>query len=125
MTPRIWRWLESTKALQREAYGYDWDAIGHDLPLVTESLKDNLFAALVEFGEASREFSWKQWARDEPFINRQKLLMELIDVAHFMGNMLLALGVTDEEWEAAYQEKQQINRERQIRGYAVKDKEKE
>ena len=80
-----------------------------------------LLAALVELaGEVPREFAWKFWAHDEPFINREKLLDELVDVGHFLANMLDAIGVTDAEWEAAYQAKQAENRRRQKDGYAVR-----
>lgn len=64
----------------------------------------------------SREFSWKYWARDRAFVIREKVLGELVDVVHFIANMLTAIGVTDDEWEAAYQAKQQVNRERMASG---------
>lgn len=115
---RRWRWLESTRRLQQEAYGRSQpDSVaGQAL-----ALKENLLAALVELaGEVPREFAWKFWAHDEPFINRQKLLDELVDVGHFLANMLDAIGVTDDEWEAAYQAKQQKNRQRQLDGYTVR-----
>ena len=79
----------------------------------------------MELAEASREFSWKAWARDVAFYNRDRLVAELVDVSHFIANMLVAMGVTDEEWEAAYRAKQQINRQRQLDGYTVRDKEGE
>jgi len=119
-----WRWLASTKRLQRVSYGWDWDALGDDVKLVAASLKDNVFAALIELGEASREFHWKPWSHDAPWVHRDKLIGELVDVAHFIGNMLVALRVTDEEWEAAYQEKQEVNRQRQIDKYTVEHKER-
>lgn len=74
----------------------------------------------MELAEASREFSWKSWARDMPFNNRERILPELVDVAHFVANMLTAMGVDDEEWESAYREKQQINRQRQLDGYTAR-----
>lgn len=61
----------------------------------------------------SREFAWKYWATDPAFVNRDHLIEELVDVNHFIANMLVAVGVTDEEWQAAYQAKQRVNRERQ------------
>ena len=64
----------------------------------------------------SREFSWKYWATDDPFVNREEVIEELVDVNHFVANMLVAVGVTDDEWEAAYRGKQQVNRERQASG---------
>lgn len=73
-------------------------------------------------GEVPREFSWKGWAHDEPFVNREALLGELVDVGHFLANCLVAIGVTDREWEAAYKAKQETNRQRQRDGYQVKEK---
>jgi dimeric dUTPase (all-alpha-NTP-PPase superfamily) len=115
-----WRWLASTEALQREAYGADPDATRGSVQAQAESLKWNALAAFVELGEATREFSWKHWASDGPFVNRDRLLGELVDIAHFMGNMLIAVGVTDDEWAAAYQAKQAVNRARQHDGYTAR-----
>jgi len=114
-----WRWLESTVALQREAYGFEWTG-REPVSSVTDSLKGNLLAAIIELGEVSREFSWKYWAHDAPYVNRESMIGEIVDVGHFIANMLIAVGCTDEEWEEAYQEKQLINRERQKRGYSAK-----
>lgn len=52
-------------------------------------------------------------------MNRQRVLEELVDVGHFLANMLVAIGVTDEEWEAAYRQKQDENRRRQATGYVA------
>lgn len=118
---RAWKWLESTEALQREVYGFDWDVIGRDADTISQSLRDNCFAAAVELlGEVPREFSWKYWAHDKPFVNRDRLIGEIVDVGHFIANMLVAVGCTDEEWEDAYQEKQRVNRQRQLDGYSAK-----
>jgi dimeric dUTPase (all-alpha-NTP-PPase superfamily) len=43
-----------------------------------------------------------------------------VDVVHFIGNMLVSLDCSDEEWEDAYQQKQRINRRRQIAGYSAR-----
>lgn len=63
----------------------------------------------------AREFSWKHWATDQ-YVNRERILDEIVDVHHFTGGMLVALGVDDDEYEAAYQAKQQVNRERMASG---------
>lgn len=42
-----------------------------------------------------------------------------MDVLHFIANALVAIGVTDDELEEAYREKQRINRERQATGYVA------
>jgi hypothetical protein len=114
---RRWRWLESTRVLQREAYGWEppTDPAGQ-----AASLKENALAALVEIaGEAVREFHWKFWSHDAPWVNRENLLNEIVDAQHFLANMLVTIGVTDEEYERAYRAKQAVNRKRQLDGYRV------
>lgn len=119
-----WQWLLSTRNLQIGTYGYDLDWLAEGLrlgvPSVTKELAAyitwNLFAAHQELAETAVEFSWKPWAIDEPFVNRERIVNELIDVNHFVGNILTAMGVTDEEYAAAYQAKQQKNRERAASG---------
>lgn len=113
---RGWRWLDSTVALQRDYFGFDWEAIGRTTRNVAASLKDNSFAIAVELAEASVEYSWKHWATDEPFVNRERVIEELVDVGHFLANMLVALDVTDAEWEEHYQRKQEKNRRRMRSG---------
>ena len=44
-------------------------------------------------------------------------------MAHFIANILVALDVTDDEWEAAYKAKQAVNYDRQAEGYLADKKE--
>lgn len=110
-----WKWLESTRQLQREFYN-----VTH--PLVeSEALADyvvtNHSALVAEASELLAEFGWKPWAQPRGWVNRANALKEAVDVAHFLANILCAINVTDEEWEAAYQAKQEVNRQRQRDGY--------
>lgn len=105
-----WRWLVSTVELQRDYF--DQDPTGRSTEEVAASIKDNSFALIVELAEMSVEYSWKHWATDPPFVNRERVLKEAVDAGHFLANILVANGITDEEYEAAYQAKQEINRER-------------
>lgn len=115
-----WRWLESTVALQRDAYGHEWPAGERDSAAVAESLKENVLAAAVELlGELPREFHWKYWSHAVPFFNRRRILEEIVDVLHFIANCLVAIGVTDDELEEAYREKQAENRRRQLDSYVA------
>lgn len=110
-----WKWLESTRQLQVEAYGdTNWPKTGEAL---AESVKMNALAAMVEIGEAIAEVGWKDWASERGWVNRDAFIRELVDVDHFVANMLVAVGCTDQEWEEAYRKKQQINRDRQTAGY--------
>lgn len=109
-----WQWLESTRTLQEEFYGAIY-------PIEGEALADyvtvNHSALVVEAGELLAEFGWKPWAQPRGWVNRANALKEAVDVAHFLGNILSAIGVTDQEWEDAYQKKQEVNRQRQRDGY--------
>ena len=114
-----WEWLRSTYELQTKTYGYAF-------PLPNEKeeaqyLLWNVFATQQELAEAAVEFSWKPWAMDEPFVNRDRVVDELVDACHFIGNILVALGVTDEEWIERYKAKQEKNRRRAVSGtYSAK-----
>lgn len=113
-----WSWLGSTVELQREAYGHVADP--GDAAKTARSIYDNLFALAVEaLGELPREFHWKYWSHDDPFVNRDRVLKEAVDIGHFLANILVAIGVTDTEWEAAYRRKQDVNRQRQAEGYSA------
>jgi hypothetical protein len=82
----------------------------------------NSLAAIKEISEATDETRWKPWAvleEDEEVIDKDAFLKEIVDVEHFLANLLVAAGVTDEEHDAAYLAKMQVNRERmaQAGGY--------
>ena len=47
----------------------------------------------------------------------QLFLGELIDVAHFLANLAVAMGCSDEEWETRYRGKMSLNAARQRDGY--------
>lgn len=110
-----WKWLESTRKLQEEAYDdHDWPKTGQAL---ADSVMMNVTALTAELGEFAQEVGWKPWASPRGWVNRDAAVKELIDVGHFLANLACALGVTDEEWERLYRAKQQVNRQRQVDGY--------
>lgn len=110
-----WKWLESTQTLQEEFFGATYPMIeGDDL---ANYVLVNHSALVSEAGELLAEFGWKPWAQPRGWVNRENALKEAVDVAHFLANILCAIGVTDDEWVAAYQAKQEVNRQRQRDGY--------
>lgn len=111
---RPWRWLESTHELQTQTYGYDFESMstGDLASYVTW----NVFATYQELAEISVEHSWKPWAVDDPFVNRRRILDEVVDCLHFLGNILVGLRVDDAELESAYRAKQGQNRRRSASG---------
>jgi hypothetical protein len=117
----IWQWLQSTVELQTEIYGYDlrWmqDARDQgDYGPLAEYIDKWWGAAIMELAEAREEYSWKPWATDSPFVNEQRVLEELVDLQHFIGNILVGMGVSEHKFWAEYRKKQQKNRERQASG---------
>lgn len=113
-----WKWLESTRTLQREAYGLDLDRMTVEDRAAW--IKENVLAGIDEMTELLHEVSWKFWAHDAAWVNRDAVLKEAVDAAHFLGNIVASIGVTDEEWERAYQTKQFENARRQREGYEVR-----
>lgn len=109
---RDWGWLDSTRHLQRTAYGLDYSTL-HD-----DSLADyitwNALALVDEVHEFLQEVQWKTWAKNRGRIHdRDAAVGELVDAGHFLANLAAALGVSDSEWEAKYREKQTRNAARQ------------
>lgn len=112
---RDWSWLASTRVLQREAYGDDdWPKEGEAL---ADSAMANMFSLMKELTEAGDEIGWKPWAQPRGWVNREAYVGELVDVGHFLANLLVAVGVTDAEWEERYRAKQAVNLQRQVDGY--------
>jgi dimeric dUTPase (all-alpha-NTP-PPase superfamily) len=110
-----WNWLGSTYALQR-------DVFGRTLPIknpieLADFVVMNHTSAVTELSEFMDEVGWKNWTENRGWVNRDAAVGELVDVAHFVANLLCALGVTDDEWEQRYRNKQEMNKQRQRTGY--------
>lgn len=116
MSDATWRWLESTRKLQEEAFGKDFSA-PFDPDEFADAVIENHSALVVELGEFMNEVGWKPWTTPRGWVNRDAAVGELVDVAHFLANLLVRLDVTDDEWESRYQVKQEVNRIRQRSGY--------
>ncbi len=112
-------WLNKTKTLQEEYYGKKFEDFDHNE--LVQWVRINVLAADDELHEALGEISWKPWAKAE-FFNREAYLGELVDVLHFVGNLLVGAGVTDAELNAAYLDKMERNRERQRTNYTGLEK---
>jgi hypothetical protein len=107
-------WLMRTRVLQRESFGVDPHTLtGKERE---DYVRWNVLAAEDELHEALGEISWKPWASKE-FFNREQFVGELVDVMHFVGNLLAVAQVTGPELTTRYSAKQQKNRDRQREGY--------
>jgi len=112
-------WLLHTRDLQINSFGTDPHSLdGEDRE---QFVLWNVYAAIDELSETMSEISWKPWATAK-FFNREQYVGELVDVLHFVGNLLSAAGCTDEELNQRYTAKMQKNRDRQANGYTGTDK---
>jgi dimeric dUTPase (all-alpha-NTP-PPase superfamily) len=101
-----------------------WVAMGEALGLDYMSLylKENCVMLVDEALEAMHETPWKfhknDFGRAMLDGERDRYLHETIDCLHFVVNMLIFAGVTSaDEVLALYMEKNEINHDRQDRGY--------
>lgn len=96
--------------------GYGKDPAKYTGDDATNFIKWNILAAQAELAEVLGETCWKPWATydvGEVFKDRDKYVEEIVDVMHFIANLLIVAGVTDEELSAAFIEKQRVNAARQ------------
>jgi dimeric dUTPase (all-alpha-NTP-PPase superfamily) len=107
--------LASTRALQAEFFKREFPI--QDPDELADYVLENHTALVVELGEFMQEVGWKTWSAPRGWVNRRAAVGELVDVAHFLANLLCALDVTDNEWEELYRLKQEVNRQRQRDGY--------
>jgi hypothetical protein len=108
-------WLESTRILQTHSYGADPAKLVGEAQV--EYVRWNMLALIKELMESLDECSWKPWSVSEKGLkNRDAFVDELVDVAHFLANLLVAANCSDEEFHQRYTIKQQVNRERMASG---------
>jgi DNA-directed RNA polymerase subunit RPC12/RpoP len=113
-----WSWLGSTRELQEQYFNVDYDEFKRNGLKLADYFRVQALSINCEVIEFLDEVNWKPWSDDAPgdVPDRDAAVSELIDAAHFLANLACVLGVTDEEWEAKYQAKQERNRERQRSG---------
>jgi hypothetical protein len=117
-------WLSRTKQIQRETYGRDLENMSEEekRQYITVMFR----AAISELVEASDETDWKPWAvraHDALAIpNPQIFCAEIVDAQMFLANMLVAAGITDDEYTVIYKAKWVKNIARQERGNYVSRK---
>lgn len=118
-------WLMRTRELQEGWFGVDYAAMRGDTPDQIRAFINyaswNMLAIDDELAEMRKEMSWKPWQHDEPYAEKIEIVKEAIDVLHFVANILVAAGATDEMLDQFYLEKMEKNRQRQAKGYKIKD----
>lgn len=113
---QIEEWIALQRALQIEAFGLDpvmleGDALG-------EFVTWNAYALADELHELTAEIQWKPWAKQRgTIIDSSRALGEVVDIMHFLGNLILAFKIDPEHIAEAYAAKVQVNIDRQKNDY--------
>lgn len=107
--------FEHQRQLQRDAF-VGGDPSELNLEQKIQYIKDMVLAATDELHEALAEVGWKPWSTRRE-IDRDPYVGELVDVQHFVLNLLIAVGVTPEEFFGRYTAKAAVNQTRQDAGY--------
>jgi NTP pyrophosphatase (non-canonical NTP hydrolase) len=120
--PSFGQWLAETKFVQRTIFNNVFPAFNPDdatsLERRRQMMEANLLGLLAEAGEVAQEFGWKSWKKSSVgTVNRDRALAELVDVMHFVANLLVILNVSGQELGEAYAEKLDENIRRQKEGY--------
>ena len=117
-------WLGKTRDLQENVYNIDYSAMegAQDVKInnLIEYMRWNMLAIDDELAEMRQAISWKPWQHDAPYADRDEVIKEAVDVLHFVANIIVACGGTDEILDKFYVEKMERNRQRQLDGYKVK-----
>lgn len=79
-------------------------------------INDLVLATHVELTEFLNEFHWKYW-KQNGHTNVEQAKGELIDVLHFIFELAILIGMTPEDLYFRYVKKNEINIERQDKGY--------
>jgi hypothetical protein len=118
-------WLRRTRDLQENVYFINYEEMEGDKPQnirkLVEYMRWNMLAIDDELAEMRQAISWKPWQHDAPYADREEIVKEAVDVLHFVANIIVAAGGTDEMLDKFYIEKMERNKERQLKGYKVKD----
>lgn len=127
------------KDIQENVYGFDFKAMQEgsledmrkffdwNYHAIQDELRET-FDALGGIDNGIGNAVWKPWKGDHQKASSMKfnemtpsdlkeLKMELIDIQHFVFNMMLAAGITPDELFNYYFSKNKENRSRQQRGY--------
>jgi dimeric dUTPase (all-alpha-NTP-PPase superfamily) len=83
-------------------------------------LRNYLRALREEADELDRDLLWKWWSKDR--IDLQNARVEIVDLMHFLVSLAQCAGLSAKEFHRLYMLKNEVNRQRQERGYSRENK---
>jgi hypothetical protein len=87
---------------------------------LADYISTNVLALADELHEMLAECQWKPWAKNRGTVNRDAFADEAVDLLHFAANLLVAVGIPEDELWERYRAKQTRNAARQEHGYDSK-----
>lgn len=107
--------LDVQRELQRKSFNVDPQAITASGDM--SYIRDMVLAAISELNEVLGEVTWKPWVTTPPNVNVDSYKKEIVDVWHFLMNLMLAVDMSADELYELYMRKKKINADRQRNGY--------
>ena len=77
-------------------------------------------AMTQEIAELTDSVPWKWWAKYQK-LDEQNARVEVVDLFHFLISLAQVLGMKADDVFQAYVKKNEVNHQRQNKGYAIKD----
>ena len=87
----------------------------------TKWILNYIRAMQQELAELTDSVPWKWWAKYQKF-DKQNAKVEVVDLFHFLISLAQVMGMSANDVYEAYLKKNQVNHDRQDRGYSKKDK---
>ena len=128
--------MKLQKDIQENVYGYDFNAMREKISSLKQFYDMNYHAIQDELREVFQAITgihsfpnaWKPWKSthkeamerkwdDLTEDEKKEFRMELVDLQHFLFNMMIAVDMTPEMLFNYYHSKNQENKDRQVRGY--------
>lgn len=111
---RLSQMLELQRSLQVNSYGKDPGKLVGDERV--QFVKDMVLAATSELHEFLDETNWKPWSIGDQ-CNKPLMRKELVDLWHFVMNLMLVSGMSADQLYHMYRDKREVNARRQQQGY--------
>lgn len=108
-------WIDLTTSLQAN-FMADGDPVLLEGEAKTHFIQWNALAAITEIAEMLDEVGWKPWATSR-HVNADRVIEEIVDVMHFLGDILRAVDCDGHQLTRVYLNKNLVNAGRQVDGY--------
>jgi hypothetical protein len=107
-------WIELTRDLQLTGFHRDLANLEGDER--ADALHADITGMMCEVVEIGDEIGWKPWVKNRGWYNQKEVCGEIVDLLHFVANVLVTCHINAEMLTYAYLEKVEKNRIRQASG---------